>query len=423
MTQLQLADLSTISIRAIRDLELERTKTPRAETIRLLAEALRLSEPRRAELERAAARQVVNESLIDEVTAPPAPLGAIVGREHEVAALIDMLESGGHRLITVAGMPGTGKTRLIQEVAGRLHRSRSMPVICVGPGAASTDDGALIHSPDALLDRMAGPLGCRATLDDVVRTVANSRILITVDGRELDQDADLALRLLLSRCPGVRVLYERCDRSSPFGDAVFSVFPLAVPEWGYGEDPVTDLTAYPSVQLLRAHGAQLHPGSASDRAVLNAVAGICWCLDGNPAMLETAASWLLLYSASELLETAARSPLAVIAPTSDIGDSLTTWLERTVASLSQRDAEFLRRLVEVEPWTVGQAVDFLGGSVEALRGIHTLRARGLVRRTDPLNSARPRFTVLNLMRHFLRSAAEAVPARATRGVSPSRHCP
>ncbi|MFP1628964.1 helix-turn-helix domain-containing protein [Streptomyces sp. 5K101] len=54
MTQQQLADFSAMSVRAIRDLERGRAERPRRDTVRLLAEALRLDDRRREAFERAA---------------------------------------------------------------------------------------------------------------------------------------------------------------------------------------------------------------------------------------------------------------------------------------------------------------------------------------------------------------------------------
>ncbi|WP_234322797.1 helix-turn-helix domain-containing protein [Streptomyces sp. NRRL S-350] len=54
MTQQQLADFSAMSVRAIRDLERGRAERPRRDTVRMLADALRLKADRREAFERAA---------------------------------------------------------------------------------------------------------------------------------------------------------------------------------------------------------------------------------------------------------------------------------------------------------------------------------------------------------------------------------
>ncbi len=56
LTQRELADLSTISVRAIRDLEKGKAQRPRTDTLRLIADALRLGPRARTALEEAGRR-------------------------------------------------------------------------------------------------------------------------------------------------------------------------------------------------------------------------------------------------------------------------------------------------------------------------------------------------------------------------------
>lgn len=74
LTQRELADLSTISVRAIRDLEQGRATRPRTDTVRLIADGLRLGPRARADLESAAHQGRRSAALHERfVTAPPAP--------------------------------------------------------------------------------------------------------------------------------------------------------------------------------------------------------------------------------------------------------------------------------------------------------------------------------------------------------------
>lgn len=399
MTQRQLAELSTISVRAIRDLELESTKAPRIQTISLLADALRLSKARRAELESAAGVSW-DHPLIEDVAAPPAPLGPIIGRDHESGALAVLLQSSGHRLLEIVGMPGIGKSQLILKVAHDLHHSRRMPVVHLGRETARREG-----QPPArrgLIERIADQTGCEPTVEDVTGLFAGKDVLLTVDGRELDEDGRLELRLLLHRCSGLRVLYETSEISSAFGGSAFSVFPLSVPEWRQGKPADPDFATYPTVQFMLSRCAQLYPHIAADPAALSALAGICWLLDGIPAALEIAASWLLVHDPAQLLDIATRSPLILI--TSPIGsdDALVSWLKRTVGSLSSEETAGLSRLADVETWTVEEAIGMLRRPPsDALRVIHLLRTYGLVRQVHSVHGGRTRFAVLNLVRHLL----------------------
>ncbi|MFE5294974.1 helix-turn-helix domain-containing protein [Streptomyces sp. NPDC056632] len=75
LTQQQLADFATLSVRAVRDLEHGRAERPRRDTVRLLAEALRLDPARRAEFERAARGGTASRTVGPPVGAHPEPIG------------------------------------------------------------------------------------------------------------------------------------------------------------------------------------------------------------------------------------------------------------------------------------------------------------------------------------------------------------
>src|SRR3954453_12771784 len=105
LTQRHLADLSTISVRAIRDLESGRACRPRPDTVRLIADGLCLRGAGRSEFEQT--------SRADHETEPlPAPLGLMLGRDTEQAQLRALLASGAQRLVTLTGLAGPGKSRL-----------------------------------------------------------------------------------------------------------------------------------------------------------------------------------------------------------------------------------------------------------------------------------------------------------------------
>ncbi|MFD0568986.1 XRE family transcriptional regulator [Kitasatospora gansuensis] len=125
LTQQELADLSALSVRAVRDLESGRVHRPRRETVRLLVTTLRLEGARRAAFEEAAAAEPAE-------PAPPNSPFTMLGRADEVRALLELLRSGGQRLISLTGLPGVGKTRLATEVAERLRASGWQ--ICWHPG-------------------------------------------------------------------------------------------------------------------------------------------------------------------------------------------------------------------------------------------------------------------------------------------------
>lgn len=120
LTQAELADRAGIGVRTVSNLERGINTSPYPSTVRLLADALELSEGTRAELLTAAARRTSS-------TQHPAPTGGylgarppttIIGREDELAtinAALDAAAGGAGGVVLLAGEPGIGKTRLAQE--------------------------------------------------------------------------------------------------------------------------------------------------------------------------------------------------------------------------------------------------------------------------------------------------------------------
>lgn len=421
MTQRQLSDLSAVSVRTIRDLELERTKNPRIQTLRLLADALQLSKVRRAELE-VAATSATAEPLIDRLPLPSVPLGPIVGRVREVGALAALAESSGHRLVKVVGVPGVGKTRLIHEVAANLHRSGRLPAICLDASDSSPTDRTGTDRTGIVISHVAAILGCAATVDDLAAVIRNSDLLLAVDGRVLGPDDEAAIRVLLRQCPGLRVLYETSEAVPTSPDPVFSVVPLSVLDWslGPGQSIPRVVEAGPAVEFLRLRCPQLAAGQTNDAELDAALAGICWYLDGIPAALAAVGAWLEIYDPTQLRAIAATEPIMLTSILSGVPvnseDSLIGWLRHTVASLPGPTAVALRRLAGAGSWTADQALELIGGPADgAYQAIHALLALGLVRRIEAGDRGCAQFVVLNLVRHMLTVGADAT--EGSRGLS------
>ena len=290
LTQQQLADFAMVSVRAIRDLECGRTRSPRAETVRLLADGLRLDEESRADLQQAGGRSAGRSAV-----APPAPAGSaglIVGREAESAALAALLTEAApatdRRLVTITGVSGVGKTRLALEVAGELHFRHGWSV--------------LWH-----------PTQAAPSVDDDQNTV-----LVT------DRRPDPRL---LDAHPRLRVVV---TARAPLGLPGEHVFPLGA----LGDDA--------AVRMLLTHVHRVRPAFKPEPANQAALVGLVHALDGLPSALEFAAGWFMVYSPQHLLERLRSNPLD---PTSaHLRDSL----RLSLSTLDSDGRELLRRMAEGE---------------------------------------------------------------------------
>jgi len=217
--------------------------------------------------------------------AAPAPL---IGREAEMKALEEQLAT--HRMVTMAGPSGVGKTRLALAWAAQ-HR-RSWPdglwLLELAPRNADTTDAA------ALCTALAQTLGLGAAagvnLPALAAALEPMRLMLVLDNAEhlLAPLAPL-LSALLAQTPGLRVLVTSQEPLHIAQEQVFRLSPLAVP--GPADDAdVQRLMASGAVQLFLARAAARLPGLALAPKQQGTVAAICRALDGLPLALELAAA-------------------------------------------------------------------------------------------------------------------------------------
>ena len=215
----------------------------------------------------------------------PVDLSRFIGREHEIAQMLDAITQS--RLVTVTGAGGIGKTRLAVEVARELLDRFADGTWFVD--LASLTDTQLVG--DAIATAMGIRLdGDRSSdaVEIIVDHVRTKRVLVVLDNCEhLVEPCALAAETLLQRCPELHVLATSREPLGLAGEMTWRVPSLAQPT---DTDPPDVITAADSVQLFvdRARAAR-HDFElgASD---VPAIARICARLDGIPLAIELAAA-------------------------------------------------------------------------------------------------------------------------------------
>ena len=396
LTQQALADHATLSVRAIRDMETGRVQRPRHDTVRLLADALRLEGRTRSAFE-AVARQ---RAAAEEPTAPPAARSAIVGRALEIEVLTDALTVHGDRLVSVVGLGGVGKTRLALEVARLIHASDRWSVHWTpcGDQDAGTSGGGTAGRDGGL----AGLIG-------------DGPALLVLDGADHGVDPAV-LDELFHRCAGLRVLITSRAPQGLDGEQVIPLAPLETPAPEQDGDPLR-LAEVGAVRLLLSHIRRVRPGFRLGREEAAAVAALCRYLDGLPGALELAAGWTLVQSPGQLMARLQAGPFSLRAPAllghgrQDVRDSL----DGAIRLLSPRQRALLELLADERPgWSVEEAVALSGRPVQECLGVvHELLSRGLIRAAPGQGGVR--FAVLNLVRVLCREERDSWLSAATGG--------
>ena len=141
LTQEELSARAGVSVHAISDLERGVYLTPHQSTVELLADALRLSESSRHSFVEASRsgggrRREVDGDADGNFNAPERPL---IGRSVERAVLERHLTAADSPLVLLAGEPGIGKTRLLQQ-AVQMGQAGGMTVLSGGCDRRSGQD-------------------------------------------------------------------------------------------------------------------------------------------------------------------------------------------------------------------------------------------------------------------------------------------
>jgi predicted ATPase/DNA-binding CsgD family transcriptional regulator len=216
----------------------------------------------------------------------PVPLTSFVGREREVALVIDRLSSESVRLITLTGPGGVGKTRLAIRVAQVLATDFLDGVwfVALAPVHDSTQVASTIaHALDVR------ETGARTVEDGIQAFLRDRRSLLILDNFEHLLGAALLVSDLLSACPLLKMLVTSRAVLHVSGEHDIGVPPLDLP--GPDLHPRNEDAIHTEAVRLFAERAQAaqHDFTVS---VENAatVVDLCRRLDGLPLAIELAAA-------------------------------------------------------------------------------------------------------------------------------------
>jgi non-specific serine/threonine protein kinase len=211
----------------------------------------------------------------------PLAQSVLVGREHELCAIHGLMDR--HRLLTLTGPGGIGKSRLALEAA----RQRS---------ALFPDGVFLVELTHVATGRLVAPtaaaaVGAIGRADELAerrlqRSLGHALLVLDNCEHVLEAAASLA-QTLLRRCPRLAVLATSQEPLALEGEQVFRVGMLAVPEIDGNEAALADA---PALRLFLIRVREQDHAFCPDASALQSAAELCRRLDGNPLAIELAAA-------------------------------------------------------------------------------------------------------------------------------------
>ena len=301
LTQKALAEQVGCAEITVRRMEADEYK-PSSELALILFEKLGIPEPERSQWVRFA-RGLTGYPNNHATPSPsrkpstnlPVPLTSFIGREQEVERIQHRL--GGHRLVTLIGAGGIGKTRLSQQVASQ----------CIGDYAngvwlvelASVNDPVLVPQTISAVFGIQQETN-RALIEMLIHVLRPKTTLLILDNCEhlLDACAQL-IDQLLKNCQNLKILATSREALGIIGEALYQVPSLTIPDIQRIES-IEKLNDYESIRLFDERAQLVQMDFAVTRENASSVAQICHRLDGIPLAIELAAVRVQVFSAEQI---------------------------------------------------------------------------------------------------------------------------
>jgi predicted ATPase len=314
----------------------------------------------------------------------PVPATGFLGRERELAEVVELLARDDVRLLTLVGPGGTGKTRLAVQAAA--ENADLFPEGVWWVPLAPLRDSAVVLAKlaEALELRDEGELPVE---DNLLRALAGSRRLVLLDSAEhlLPDIADSVA--LLREIEGPTLLVTSRERLQLQGEQVYPVPPLA-PEDG--------------VQLLAARARALDPSFVSD----GVVSELCERLENLPLAIELAAARTQLFSPRQLLDRLGQR-LDLLKGGRDADPRHRTLRATITWSYELLDEEEQRLLTRLSVFAGGctyEAAEKVGGATPD--ALQSLLDKSLIKRRD--TEAGPRYWMLETIREYADEQLESL---------------
>jgi predicted ATPase/class 3 adenylate cyclase len=332
----------------------------------------------------------------------PTQTSEFFGREAQLSAIRDLLETAGVRLLTLTGPGGIGKTRLaLQAGADEIERFED-GVFFV--------DLAEARDQDAVFEAIVRAVGWTGTGNEgpfevLTEKLPGKQMLLLLDNFEQVMGAAEGVADLLQRCAELKFLVTSREALRVRGEHLLAVPPLTLPAVE-AQVSAESVAASEAVRLFLERARQAQPSFVLTEENAAAVAEISVRLDGLPLAIELAAARLKLFSADELrdrlrsnLELLGRGPRDLPARQRTLRSTI-GW---SYELLDEEERAVFRLLAVFSPTRV-EAVEEVVASLDSIRDVDVVDAltslvdKSLVRNVEEHGSQR--LSMLETIREY-----------------------
>jgi predicted ATPase/transcriptional regulator with XRE-family HTH domain len=238
------------------------------------------------------------ETLVPPNNLPAPELTEFVGRQTKLTEIGQLITQDKHRLVTLSGTGGIGKTRLALQIARQSLPAFKDGVWLVELAGLSTAEQLPLFVAKAL--DLFKKLPADDLLSALQKQLKTKQLLIVLDNCEhlLSACAGFA-DSLLKNCPQIQILATSRERFGILGELALPLLPLTFPSINL-PTPLPDLLEYEAIRLFCNRAKLIEPMFEPTAQNATALVEICQKLDGIPLALELAAARLTTLTLAQI---------------------------------------------------------------------------------------------------------------------------
>ncbi len=326
----------------------------------------------------------------------PKSVETIFGRDAEKVSIIELLKE--HRLVTITGPGGIGKTTICQEVANHVINEFPDGTFYVSL-ATLTDAKEVIPTLALTLDIKEG--AGHELIDGISAFLANRQLLLVLDNLEHVIAATQQIAELLSRCPQLHLLVTSRTPLKINHEYEFPLGPLSVPEANLNLDLAIN---HPAIAFFVNKAKKTDPGFQMTKDNVATILAICRKVEGIPLAIELAAARTRIMSPAELLKRLEYALDVLASASRDLPErhqTLRTTIDWSYSLLDKSEKILFRRLAVFSGGFTIEGIEAVcfDNKKEAMAGLkemESLMDKGLFQRTD----VKGRFNMLHIIKDF-----------------------